>query len=423
MGSWNKRLRDCSIHLDNAINNYLEPDLFRINFNNFMQTVRTVTFLIQKEKSELEKRFDYESWYHGYQVQWKADSIMRWSVDTRNIIEKQADIPIYSKIEVKLALGYCSEEDVNLEIQRDDLVFLGIKGLRNWAKKNLDQYNYKDSAIWIGRSWKEPKLANMDLVSAMQYVYARLYECCTELNHKIDEKNDFTIKTPNEILWEFNITYTYQYIELTSFETISFKTKIYKNEIDFSSEKFLEERLQKGGKLSAELKREFAQIFSKFNNISTKQELLDIHSDLNLLNFKYDGSILQFVAFFDEKFRCIKYIPHTLPIQLAKYIFWRNIGVCVSVLKPKYIICSDEYYVRDVPKPMQYWRETNILAEYLSTRIISKIENNKFELLESRYSINNKKLTKPVNKETKTIFLDINANNEGFMYIPILKEL
>lgn len=50
MGNWTKRLRDCSIHLDNAINNYLEPDLFRINFNNFMQTARTVTFLIQKEK-------------------------------------------------------------------------------------------------------------------------------------------------------------------------------------------------------------------------------------------------------------------------------------------------------------------------------------------------------------------------------------
>lgn len=168
MGNWTKRLRDCSIHLDNAINNYLEPDLFRINFNNFMQTARTVTFLIQKEKNILQQRFDFDSWYQSYQTRWKTDSIMKWAVDTRNIIEKQADIPIYSKLEVKLALGYRSEEDVNLEIQQDDLVFLGIKGLRNWAKKNLDQYNYKDYAIWIGLSWKEPKLANMDLVSAMQ---------------------------------------------------------------------------------------------------------------------------------------------------------------------------------------------------------------------------------------------------------------
>jgi len=423
MGNWTKRLRDCSIHLDNAINNYLEPDLFRINFNNFMQTARTVTFLIQKEKSNLQQKFDFDNWYQSYQSRWKADSIMRWSVDTRNIIEKQSDIPIYSKIEVKLALGYRSEEDVNLDIKQDDLVFLGIKGLRNWAKKNLDQHIYKDSAIWIGRSWKEPKLENMDLVSAMQYVYARLYECCTDLNYKIVEKNSFIIKTPDQILCEFNITHTYQYIELTSFETISFKTKTYKNEIDFNSEKFLEERPYRGEKLSAELKSEFIRIFSQFNTISTKQELLDIHSDLNLLNFQCDGSILQFVAFFDENFRCIKYIPHMLPVQLAKYIFWRNIGVYVGVLKPKYIICSAEYYVRDAPKPMQYWRDTNILGEYLSTRLISKIENDKFELLENRYSISNEKLIEPVNKETRALLLDIDANNEGFIYVPILKEL
>lgn len=423
MGNWTKRLRDCSIHLDNAINNYLEPDLFRINFNNFMQTARTVTFLIQKEKNILQQRFDFDSWYQSYQTRWKTDSIMKWAVDPRNIIEKQADIPIYSKLEVKLALGYRSEEDVNLEIQQDDLVFLGIKGLRNWAKKNLDQYNYKDSAIWIGRSWKEPKLANMDLVSAMQYVYARLYECCMDLNRITSEKNNFTIKTPDEILCEFNITHTYQYIELTNFQTISLKTKSYKNEISFNDKKILKNRVCQGGKLSAELKVEFERIFDQFNHISTKQELLDIHSDLNLLNFQCEGSILHFISFFDENFKCIKYIPYILPNQLAKYIFWRNIGAFVKVLRPKYIICSDEYYVRSAPQAREYWRNTMIQGEYLNTRLLSKIHDDEFELLGIRYGIQNEKLLKPINKEITTLLLDINANNEAFMYVPILKEL
>ena len=196
-----------------------------------------------------------------------------------------------------------------------------------------------------------------------------------------------------------------------------------KNEINFSRENFLEERPYRGGKLSVELKNEFSRIFSQFNTILTKQELLDIHSDLNLLNFQCDGSILQFVAFFDEKFKCIKYIPHMLPVQLAKYIFWRNIGVFVSVLKPKYIIFSDEYYIRDRPQAMQYWRNTKIQGEYLSTRLLSKIEDDKFELLEIRYSIENEKLLEPIKKEISSLLLDINANNEAFMYVPILKEL
>lgn len=423
MGNWTKRLRDCSIHLENAINNYLEPDLFRINFNNFMQTARTVTFLIQKEKNELQKQFDFDGWYQRYQSQWKSDLIMRWSVDTRNIIEKQSDIPIYSKLEVKLALGYRSEEDVHLQIPHDDLVFLGVKGLQSWAKKNLDQHNYKDSAIWIGRTWNEPKLENMDLVSAMQYVYTRLYECCINLNDKISAENSFTIKNPDEILHAFNITHTYEYIELTSFKTLSFKTKTYKKEIKLNHEKFLEERPFKGGKLSDELKGEFKSVFSNFDTISTKKELLDIHADLNLLNFRCDGSILQFVSFFDENFKCIKYIPHMLPNQLAKYIFWRNIGTVVKVLKPKYIIFSDEYYIRDIPQKTQYWRNTKIQGEYLSTRVLSKLEDDKFELLEIRYSINNEKLSEPISKESTNQILDLNANNEAFMYVPILKEI
>ncbi len=110
-----------------------------------------------------------------------------------------------------------------------------------------------------------------------------------------------------------------------------------------------------------------------------------------------------------------------LSVQVTKNIFWRNIGAFVSVLKPKYIIFSDEYYIRDRPQAMQYWRNTKIQGEYLSTRLLSKIEDDKFELLEIRYSIENEKLLEPIKKEISSLLLDINANNEAFIYVPILK--
>lgn len=244
-----------------------------------------------------------------------------------------------------------------------------------------------------------------------------------DLNRMVNGKNNLTIKSPDEIMCEFNITHTYQYIELTNFQNISLKTKSYKNEIDFNQQKFIEDRPCRDGKLSKQLKTEFQRIFSRFDTISNKQELLDIHSDLNLLNFQCDGSILHFVSFFDENFKCIKYIPYLLPDQLAKYIFWRSIGIFVKVLRPKYIIFSDEYYVRDRPQTMQYWRNTTIRGEYLSTRLLSKNQNDTFELLEVRCSINNEKLIEPIIKENTNLLLDINANNEAFMYVPILKEL
>ncbi|QOW50423.1 MULTISPECIES: hypothetical protein [unclassified Acinetobacter] len=419
MGNWNKRLRDCAIHLENAISNYLEPDLFRINFNNFMQTARTVTFLIQKEKNELQKKFDFDIWYQDYQSQWRSDSIMRWSIDTRNIIEKQSDIPMYSKIEIKLAIGYLSQEDIELDIDQEELVFLGIKQLVGWAKKNLSHYN--DGAIWVGRSWKDPQLEKIDLVTAMQYVYSRLYECCMDLNGKVG--HSFQLKTPDKIISDFNITYTFEYIDLNTFNTLSFKKKTYPSDGKVDTAKFLEERPFRNGRLSEELKLNFLDLKRRSNSIKNKQELLEVYTETALLNFKCDGSILHVALFFDEKFNCIKFLPYLLPNQVSKYIFWRNLGVLVSILKPKYLIFSDEYYVREKPLASQYWRHTNIIGEYLSTRLLTKLEENQFELSEIRYWIKNEQLTQPPIKENSSYLMDIQANNEAFMYVPILKEL
>lgn len=418
MGNWTKRLRDCSIHLENAINNYLEPDLFRINFNNFMQTARTVTFLIQKEKSDLQNKFDFDSWYQCYQDQWRSDSIMRWSVDTRNIIEKQSDIPMYSKIEIKLVMGYLSQEDINLNIDQEELVFLGIRQLVRWAKENLN--NRHDGAIWIGRSWQDTKLENIDLVTAMQYVYSRLYECCIDLNKKLEQS--FRLKTPDELVSEFNVTYTFEYIELNTFTSLSLKHKKYKFGSQIDTTKFLEERPFRNGKLSEELKSNFLDLKQRSNSVRTKQELLEVYSDTALLNFKCDGSILHVVLFFDENFNCVKFLPYLLPNQVGKYIFWRNLGVLVNILKPKYLIFSDEYYVRERPQLSQYWRHTNIIGEYLSTKLLTKL-GEEFELSEIRFAIKNEELVSPLNRESSIRSMDLQANNEFFMYVPILKGL
>ncbi|NNP67816.1 hypothetical protein [Acinetobacter sp. Ac_5812] len=418
MGNWNKRLRDCSIHLSNATDNYLEPDLFRINFNNFMQTARTVTFLIQKEKSELQKQFDFDGWYQCYQNKWRSDSIMKWSVDTRNIIEKQSDIPMYSKIEIKLAIGYLSQQDISLDIDQEELVFFGVKKLIAWAKKYLN--NYKDAAVWIGRSWQDPKLQSHDLVSAMQYVYSRLYECCMDLNKKLEQS--FKLKTPDEVISEFNVAYTFEYIELNTFKSLSLKQKVYELDSGIDSSNFLEERPCQGGKLSKELKSQFLDIKLRSKSINSTKELLELYSDMALLNFRCDGSILPVALFFDANFNCIKYLPYLLENQVGKYIFWRNLGVLVSVLKPTYIIFSDEYYVRDRPNINEYWRNTNIQGEYLSTRLLSKLKEEEFELCEIRYAIQKEQLVNPIHKDYLVSAMDVEGNNEAFMYVPILKE-
>jgi len=47
---WERRLKDLSHLLKCCIDTYFDPELFRLNLNQFLQTARTVTFIIQKNK-------------------------------------------------------------------------------------------------------------------------------------------------------------------------------------------------------------------------------------------------------------------------------------------------------------------------------------------------------------------------------------
>ena len=94
MKPWERRLKDLSQLLRNCETTYFEPDLFRMNANQFLQTSRTVTFLIQKNKDSI---IDFNSWYQAEVITpWKDDTVMTWAKDSRNKIEKQGDIAYLS---------------------------------------------------------------------------------------------------------------------------------------------------------------------------------------------------------------------------------------------------------------------------------------------------------------------------------------
>jgi len=50
---WERRLGDLAHILESCGSSYFDPDRFRRNTNQFLQTSRTITFIIQKNKSEI----------------------------------------------------------------------------------------------------------------------------------------------------------------------------------------------------------------------------------------------------------------------------------------------------------------------------------------------------------------------------------
>jgi len=91
---WERRLKDLSRLLANCAAAYFSPDLFRMNTNQYLQTARTVTFIIQKNKDHIPH---FDKWYKDNVIdKWKNLDLMCWARDSRNKIEKEGDLDLFS---------------------------------------------------------------------------------------------------------------------------------------------------------------------------------------------------------------------------------------------------------------------------------------------------------------------------------------
>lgn len=149
MKPWEKRLSDLAHLLKNCHTTYLDPDLFRMNTNQFLQTARTITFIIQKNKDTIP---NYENWYDKTVIQpWGSDEVMRWAKEARNKVEKEGDLDLYSSLKLTLVFSYLTEEDAEIQCSKAELLNAGIKKLIRFAQKKLPSGVSHAAAIKIER--------------------------------------------------------------------------------------------------------------------------------------------------------------------------------------------------------------------------------------------------------------------------------
>lgn len=72
---------------------YHDPMAFRYNLNAFLQALRNVTFVLQKDLSH---RDGFQEWYPERREIMKADPLLRKFVDGRNVVVKQRSLEINS---------------------------------------------------------------------------------------------------------------------------------------------------------------------------------------------------------------------------------------------------------------------------------------------------------------------------------------
>jgi hypothetical protein len=183
---WRKRLEDFLQLIRQADLTYFEPDLFRLNINSAIQTARTVTFIIQKNK----KLFpEYDILYATEVLKpFALDPVMVWLKDSRNVIEKEGDLSIYSQVKAQLLFSYTTDGP-ELVAPCENLLFVGAKRLRRMWLRTAPSGVIKDTVLMVDRTWIANSLPDLELTNALLRGYSRLKRVVDLFDKAVGQEN------------------------------------------------------------------------------------------------------------------------------------------------------------------------------------------------------------------------------------------
>lgn len=164
------RLNDCLMLWKATKTNYFNPNLFRINLNSLIESLRSVTWILQNQKSEL---INFEEWYKKWQDQMRSDQILIWLKDSRNVIVKEGDLKTNSKIRVSFIESWNDSPSMEFEVSP----FTKTEDIASEiARQRPDKIKLNVGLLRVERRWVDSKLPNYELSEATAHCFNFLHE-------------------------------------------------------------------------------------------------------------------------------------------------------------------------------------------------------------------------------------------------------
>lgn len=159
---------DCHEHWHAALENYEDPDGFRLALNSLIQALRNVTWLLQKQKSQLP---GFEVWYPRWQESVKNDPVMKWATKARNRIVKEADLELYSRARVRIETDWLRASEGTFDIPPS---WKHEQILRMLTAKGVPALPEGEVSVSVQRRWVDRMLPERELLDACAEVYERI---------------------------------------------------------------------------------------------------------------------------------------------------------------------------------------------------------------------------------------------------------
>lgn len=149
-------------------------------YNSLLITIRSVTFLLQKEKALLP---DFDAWYEPWRDRMRADPVMRWLVNARNRIEKEGDLDLHSRARVSLLATWegplpLIEFDLPpLVSPSDAAASISLEDTPEWIREV--------GVLILERRWIASDLADHELLEAASHGYGVLAELVDDAHRQV----------------------------------------------------------------------------------------------------------------------------------------------------------------------------------------------------------------------------------------------
>jgi hypothetical protein len=124
---WRRRLEDFGKLIRAADEAYFEPEDFRRALNAALQTARTVTFLLQKNKATIPGFNDL----HQRLIKdgLGADPFMKWMIEARNTVEKEGDLSTFSVMRARIVASH-TDDTPWTDAESEEALFAGTLALQ-----------------------------------------------------------------------------------------------------------------------------------------------------------------------------------------------------------------------------------------------------------------------------------------------------
>ena len=156
---------------------YHEPMAFRSNLNAFLQALRSVTFVLQKEFSS---RDGFKEWYCEQQKTMKKDPLLRKFAEGRTIVVHRRSLEISSKV----AIGLFRWRMLKLGIYLDVPLHVSSKYLLENIAPKSGYIDKEHSAIGeqygVRREWYAPELGKDKVVTLCDIAWVKIGRVLSE---------------------------------------------------------------------------------------------------------------------------------------------------------------------------------------------------------------------------------------------------